>query len=30
LKELPEWDKPQFEEEKIVIKFECKELKVNA
>ena len=30
LKELPDWDKPQFEEEKIVIKFECKELKVNA
>ena len=30
LKELPEWDKPQFEEEKIVIKFECKEIKVNA
>ena len=30
LKELPEWDKPQFEEEKIVIKFECKEIKTNA
>ena len=30
LKELPEWDKPQFEEEKIVVKFECKEIKVNA
>ena len=30
LKELPDWDKPQFEEEKIVIKFECKEIKTNA
>tara|TARA_B110000858_G_C17750471_1_gene449401 strand:- start:924 stop:1166 length:243 start_codon:yes stop_codon:yes gene_type:complete len=27
LKELPEWDIPDFEEQKIVIKFECKELK---
>jgi len=27
LKELPEWDIPNFEEQKIVIKFECKELK---
>ena len=26
LKELPEWDIPDFEEQKIVIKFECKEL----
>ena len=30
LKELKEWDIPEFEKEKIVIKFECKELKVNA
>ena len=30
LKELKEWDVPNFEKEKIVIKFECKELKVNA
>ena len=27
LKELPKWDIPNFEEQKIVIKFECKELK---
>lgn len=26
LKELPEWDKPDFEKNKIVVKFECKEL----
>ena len=26
LKELPEWDIPKFEEDKIVIKFECKEV----
>ena len=26
LKELPEWDIPDFEEQKIVIKFECKEV----
>ena len=26
LKELPEWDIPDFEKQKIVIKFECKEL----
>ena len=30
LKDLKEWDIPEFEKEKIVIKFECKELKVNA
>ena len=30
LKELKEWDIPDFEKEKIVVKFECKELKVNA
>ena len=30
LKELKEWDIPDFEKEKIVIKFECKELKVDA
>ena len=30
LKELKEWDVPEFEKEKIVVKFECKELKVNA
>ena len=30
LKELEDWDKPDFEKEKIVVKFECKELKVNA
>ncbi len=26
LKELPEWDKPDFEKNKIVIKFECKRI----
>ena len=26
LKELPEWDIPDFEKQKIVIKFECKEV----
>ena len=26
LKELPEWDIPDFEEDKIVIKFECKQI----
>ena len=26
LKELPEWDIPDFEEQKIVIKFECKQV----
>lgn len=26
LKELPDWDIPKFEEEKIVIKFECREI----
>ena len=30
LKELKEWDRPDFEKEKIVIRFECKELKVDA
>ena len=30
LKELKEWDIPNFEKEKIVVKFECKELKANA
>ena len=30
LKELKEWDIPDFEKEKIVVKFECKELKANA
>ena len=30
LKELKEWDIPAFEKEKIVVKFECKELKANA
>ena len=30
LKELKEWDVPEFEKEKIVVKFECKELKVDA
>ena len=27
LKELPEWDIPDFEEQKIVIKFECQGIK---
>lgn len=27
LKELPEWDIPDFEKQKIVIKFDCKEIK---
>ncbi len=26
LKELPEWDIPEFEEKKIVVKFECKQI----
>ena len=26
LKELPEWDIPDFEKQKIVIKFDCKEV----
>ena len=26
LKQLPEWDIPDFEEDKIVIKFECKQI----
>ena len=26
LKELPEWDIPDFEKQKIVIKFECREV----
>tara|TARA_B100001939_G_scaffold199456_2_gene171466 strand:- start:356 stop:595 length:240 start_codon:yes stop_codon:yes gene_type:complete len=26
LKELPEWDKPDFEKNQIVIKFECKRI----
>ena len=26
LKELPEWDIPDFEKDKIVIKFECREV----
>jgi len=26
IKELPEWDIPDFEKQKIVIKFECKEV----
>ena len=26
LKELPEWDIPEFEKNKIVVKFECKEI----
>jgi len=26
LKELPEWDIPDFEQNKIVIKFECKQV----
>ena len=30
LKKLEDWDKPDFEKEKIVVKFECKEIKVNA
>ena len=30
LKELKEWDIPDFEKEKIVVKFECKELKAHA
>ena len=30
LKELKEWDIPDFEKEKIVVKFECKELKTDA
>jgi len=30
LKELKEWDIPNFEKEKIVVKFECKELKADA
>ena len=30
LKELKEWDRPDFEKEKIVVKFECKEVNVNA
>ena len=30
LKELKEWDIQDLEKEKIVVKFECKELKVNA
>ena len=29
LKELPEWDIPDFEEHKIVIKFECKQVGTN-
>ena len=30
LKKLEDWDKPDFEKEKIVVRFECKEIKVNA
>jgi len=30
LKKLEDWDKPDFEKEKIVVKFECKEIKTNA
>ena len=30
LKELEEWDIPDFEKEKIVVRFECKELKTDA
>ena len=30
LKELEDWDIPDFEKEKIVVKFECKEVNVNA
>jgi hypothetical protein len=30
LKELEDWDRPDFEKEKIVVRFECKELKANA
>ena len=30
LKKLEDWDKPNFEKEKIVVKFECKEIKVDA
>ena len=30
LKELKEWDIPDFEKEKIVVRFECKELKADA
>ena len=30
LKQLKEWDIPDFEKEKIVVKFECKELKAHA
>ena len=30
LKELEEWDREYLEQSKIVVKFECKELKVDA
>ncbi len=30
LKKLEDWDKPDFEKQKIVVRFECKEIKVNA
>ena len=30
LKKLEDWDRPDFEKEKIVVRFECKELKVDA